>query len=397
MQCSFTDASYLLFSLLKNNDLVKAQKNLPDLQKKEQKLRSMIQGVASRGELNAERLKMLRSTLQDISNQFFDLVFEAYTSVRSKKLEAVLAQRFSCRVVNPDKKAANPSFHNALLLLKNVKGSDDEKLCLGIIQHYLGEETYPFKKPGEAYPWSLAQNKAWLSRHKKEWQEPFAQEYYLAPETNGGANTEERTRHHLEDAQHIITQLNITAILEENNIALDALSINDVNTVYRTLSQHTDKYDALLLKDLKTQQNALNSLVGQQKTTGAKKITVESEFDPLEVLQMGNYVQGSCLNVNDSNKWSAIVNAVEANKRVLWARDERGNVIGRLLIAVDNNDRIVRFRVYYATHLLLDNYFNDYIRKLAERCGLRLNGKANSVENLVATHWYKDPEATIDA
>ena len=391
---SFTDVSYLLFSLLKNNDLTKAQKKLVDLQKKEQKLRAIIANITTITQLNEIQQKMLKATLQDISNQFFDIVFDVYTTVRNKKLQSILAEKFQCIVISPEKKVQNPSLHNALLLLKNLKGEDMQLFCRTIIQNYLAENTVPFKKPHDAYPWTLSKNAQWLSRHNKEWQEPFTQEYH--PSSQEGMNNEDRIKHHLEDARRIITQLNIAALLQEHNIDLHNLSMNDVNTIYRELSQQADKYDALLLKDLKTQQQALNSLTGEQKTKNVKKIIIETEFDPLEILQMGNYIQGSCLAVNGSNKWSAVVNAIEANKRVLWAKDENNRIIARLLIAVDDNDCIVRFRVYYATNIKLDNYFDDYIKKLAQHCNLKLNGSANNVKNLIAKQWYKDPETNVE-
>ena len=391
---SFTDVSYLLFSLLKNNDLTKAQKKLVDLQKKEQKLRAIIANITTITQLNEIQQKMLKATLQDISNQFFDIVFDVYTTVRNKKLQSILAEKFSCIVISPEKKVQNPSLHNALLLLKNLKGEDMQLFCRTIIQNYLAENTVPFKKPHDAYPWTLSKNAQWLSRHNKEWQEPFTQEYH--PSSQEGMNNEDRIKHHLEDARRIITQLNIAALLQEHNIDLHNLRMNDLNTVYHALSQQADKHDALLLKDLKTQQQALNSLTGEQKTKNVKKIIIETEFDPLEILQMGNYVQGSCLAVNGSNKWSAVVNAIEANKRVLWAKDENNRIIARLLIAVDDNDCIVRFRVYYATNIKLDNYFDDYIKKLAQHCNLKLNGSANNVKNLIAKQWYKDPETNVE-
>jgi hypothetical protein len=81
---SFTDAAYLLFALLKNDNIEKARKKLQKLQQKENKLQKLIDGVASRDSLNEQQGEMLERTLQDISNQFFDLVLDCYASVKLK-------------------------------------------------------------------------------------------------------------------------------------------------------------------------------------------------------------------------------------------------------------------------------------------------------------------------
>lgn len=392
---SFTQGAYMLFSLIKGTTIEKARAKLPDIKKKEQRLHAIIGEATNFAQLNDDQRKKIRAALQDLSNQFFDLVFDFYSTRRDKKISETLKRRFALDVRHADKKVADSSFQNALLLLKKVAGQDVETLCHSLIQKYLAEETYPFKAPRNAYPWNLPKNKAWLARHSPAWQEPYAQEY-LIEKTESGENTGDRERHHLEVVRNILVRLNISALLQEKGISPDALTRESVEIIYKELSKNADKYDQTLLKDLKTQRDALNGLQGQQKGRAASKITIVPEFNPLLVLEMGNKIRGSCLNVYGSNAWSTVVNAIEANKRVLWAKDERGNIIGRLLIAVDNNDQIVKFRVYYATNLSLDQYFDDYLRKLAEKCGLDLNGKASDVSNLIAKRWYRDPETTVD-
>jgi hypothetical protein len=278
-----------------------------------------------------------------------------------------------------------------------VRGEDEEEFCKALIQHYLSEQTVPFKEPADAYPWILPANKEWLARHSTRWQELFIEEYSVSQESMEGDNTEDRIRHHIEVAQRILGKLNIATLLQEKGIDIGKLSIPGLEQIYRelTLRENAGKYDETLLKNLRTQRDALRDLQGERKKREAKKITIVPEFDPLEILQMGNRVSGSCLSVDGSNKWSAIVNAMEVNKRVLWAKDESQNIIGRLLIAVDDSDQIVKFEIYYATHMKLNTYFDDYIRKLAERCNLGLNGKAKNVSNLVAKRWYRDPERNV--
>ena len=81
---------------------------------------------------------------------------------------------------------------------------------------------------------------------------------------------------------------------------------------------------------------------------------------------------------------------VEINKRVLWAKNSKGKVLGRVLIAVDKNKNIVHFPIYYATSLKLDRFFADYVKELAKKCGFGINGYRGYVENLVVGHMNTD-------
>ena len=72
--------------------------------------------------------------------------------------------------------------------------------------------------------------------------------------------------------------------------------------------------------------------------------SLQLENIPLKVLQMGNLF-GRCLSVDDSNAFSAIANAVEINKQVLYIRDSRGVVIGRKLIGLSPNGRLLWLQI----------------------------------------------------
>ena len=71
----------------------------------------------------------------------------------------------------------------------------------------------------------------------------------------------------------------------------------------------------------------------------------EVEPDPLHVLQMGNYF-GTCLSRGDVNAFSTVANATDANKRVVYAYDGRGVVVGRKLLAMTTAGEIVGFATY---------------------------------------------------
>lgn len=78
--------------------------------------------------------------------------------------------------------------------------------------------------------------------------------------------------------------------------------------------------------------------------------TVYAETDPLRVLQMGN-IFSTCLSVTGVNAFSTVANAAEANKRVLYIRNQRGAIIGRRLIGLGKHETgavLVGFHCYGA-------------------------------------------------
>ena len=72
---------------------------------------------------------------------------------------------------------------------------------------------------------------------------------------------------------------------------------------------------------------------------------VYAERDPLRVLQMGNLF-GSCLSVGKYSAYSTIANAVEINKHVIYVADGEGHIIGRRLIAMDEEGMLHGFKLY---------------------------------------------------
>ena len=75
------------------------------------------------------------------------------------------------------------------------------------------------------------------------------------------------------------------------------------------------------------------------------------EQDPLEVLRMGTYV-GSCLGVGgimDLLESAASVVPLDINKTIVYARNQRGKVVARQLLAISDCDRLVCFQVYPET------------------------------------------------
>jgi hypothetical protein len=120
-------------------------------------------------------------------------------------------------------------------------------------------------------------------------------------------------------------------------------------------------------------------------------VTVRPEHDPQEVLRMGTLVH-SCLSAGSFNTHGAIANMLDANKRLLYARNAAGRIVGRQLLALSTTGSLVRFRPYpYDLPTALLSFFDDYDRVLARHLGIPLHkSEEYEVEDLVAKQWYDD-------
>ncbi|MBB6052286.1 hypothetical protein [Armatimonas rosea] len=120
------------------------------------------------------------------------------------------------------------------------------------------------------------------------------------------------------------------------------------------------------------------------------------ETDPLSVLQMGNYFE-TCLSFGSNNAFSTIANACDANKRVVYVRDDKGRVVARQLVALNDSGKLIGFRLYSTlapeAYRALVPLALDFVERFAAHCGLEL-GEGGEVASLLAPLWYDDGAIT---
>jgi hypothetical protein len=136
----------------------------------------------------------------------------------------------------------------------------------------------------------------------------------------------------------------------------------------------------------------LAGVVLRRALPGLGEVTLELEQDALEALRLGTYV-GSCLGINGSCDYAAAAVVLDVNKRVLYARDARGRVLARQLLAISEHDTLVPFSVYPEnTPPALQALFLDYDLAFAEALGLPLcDGPSHpSVEFVLSTDFWHD-------
>lgn len=123
------------------------------------------------------------------------------------------------------------------------------------------------------------------------------------------------------------------------------------------------------------------------------RIEIAVESDPLEALKLGTYV-GSCLGRGGSHEYSAAAVVLDVNKQVAYARDGKGAVVGRQLLAIAESGELVCFSVYGAARRELETAFRDFDQALAAKLGVGLfagNSDADYVIAGILSHeWWDD-------
>lgn len=130
---------------------------------------------------------------------------------------------------------------------------------------------------------------------------------------------------------------------------------------------------------------------GEVKPCGS--VTLQMEQDPLEAWKLGTHVQ-SCLSVGAFNQDFATAVVIDVNKRVIYARDHQNRVVGRQLLAISEEKKLVCFRVYPTTaSKALQKLFRKYDVLFAEALGVPLHismKEPYTIATILAQNWYDD-------
>ncbi len=123
-------------------------------------------------------------------------------------------------------------------------------------------------------------------------------------------------------------------------------------------------------------------------------VQLATETDPLEALKLGTYV-GSCLGRGGGLSYSAAAVVLDINKNVVYARDQRGFVIGRQLVALSEAGELVCFHVYASDPGQLQPLFREYDRVLAAQLNVTVFDPSDSeagyeIASILSHEWWDD-------
>ena len=135
---------------------------------------------------------------------------------------------------------------------------------------------------------------------------------------------------------------------------------------------------------------------GEVITEDAGRVFLRIETDPYEVLKLGTYA-GSCLGLGGDFAYSAAAVVLDINKQVVYARNVRGAVIGRQLVAVSEDDQLVCFEIYpLNAQKQWGKLFAQFDTRLAETLGLPLydsHGEEGYEIACILSHAWWDDQA----
>jgi hypothetical protein len=134
---------------------------------------------------------------------------------------------------------------------------------------------------------------------------------------------------------------------------------------------------------------------------GGRPHRLSIEQDPIEVLRMGIPFD-TCLSLEGEggcNAASTVVNAADANKRVIYLRDPGGRIVARKLVAVSTEDTLLGYRLYIAAgdhEAPVTAAFRAFCQELSAAARLPLSAKGEP-EQIHPGFWYDDGALPFDA
>ena len=321
-----------------------------------------------------------KTAFEWINNAIMNLSIEYFSKVTEVKVVDAFASY--CGVPLPTELLSEKYRDDAINALLTAKKCTTGR-NIGVAKIFISElclkNMVPFKKYPEAFPFNHPKNVEFMRKMQsrginlEDWIKGFKRDYPPIF-TNATENAEKIIAEHIAEVRKHYAELKLE--VEEKDIFEKFNEIkNDKNTS--------------LVQDIKQHLHAIQSLRGRRAfVSNIRKVMIYVETEPLKILQMGNVVSGSCLALAGGNSWTTITNALDVNKKVLYAVSENGQILGRRLITMIDNGQIIQYQVYNnEPQIDLETLFQQFTIELAKRCHTTVaNGGETSV--LVGESWY---------
>lgn len=218
----------------------------------------------------------------------------------------------------------------------------------------------------------------------ERWRGPFRREYTYRP-ADAAAERRRRIQVDLAQARSLLERAGVGGLKDSSYEELRRA----LETARAPREEGEPVPDARLLEEVEMNLERVRLVSQTPESDYEGSITLEVETDPIRVLFMGEYGFASCLSLRGVNVWSAVSNAIDVDKAVVWAKEAGGNVVGRRLIALTPQG-VVSYRTYANRHgLALDGMFEDFIEAYALHCGTRVTHGV-SPGPLLSDRWYDD-------
>ncbi|HSH01652.1 MAG TPA: hypothetical protein VLL52_03975 [Anaerolineae bacterium] len=128
-----------------------------------------------------------------------------------------------------------------------------------------------------------------------------------------------------------------------------------------------------------------------QTVVGAngRSLTLAISQDPLDIFHMGTPFD-TCLSPGNANFFSVFANAADINKQVLFLRDQQGQIVGRCLLALNDDGHLLTFNPYcHDSEFKFDQTVGQFARDLVLQLGTAAIPDGH-ISPLIAPDWYDD-------
>ncbi len=324
----------------------------------------------------------------DKFRQFEDLLITLETESMNKKVCDYYIQNawLDKEELTPDMLAIDA----IMVIIKSlVTNYSNKEIWKKLLRKMIAKKNEPF-----SYSWdesknqewfdenlTLLQNKLWNSENRKTY--PVTSEFRKTDETMlSEINKFLRVAEGLVDSLWLSLEINT----QDYEIFLVELA---------GFFEKNPTIDIQIKKNIELQAASIKRVLNRWKERSIREVSIYHEINTSRIVMMGDWVDGSCLSSssNIKNTWSVIANACEWNKGVFYAQDEKWNILWRLLVAIDSQNRLVLFWVYtkWSPDIDLQKVFERYIRDFSRDIELSLWWDPKKVEKILDCDWYIDP------
>ena len=337
----------------------------------EKRLNSWKKGVFNRKEINKLRKEVKNALANEISQMSLNLIEKIKNEAIKEKLNRIFGEKY--RVDQVDEK-----LYPALFMLEKLGRGKNYQYLLRLIEDKLEGKKHNWL-------WTEPPVKSWVENVKnstpnikfERWRSPFSIKYTYNV-VNATREKQRRIQLELKQTRELFKKIEIEII---NNYTFEDL-VNKLNEI-------PNEADMNIVQEIKENLERVRRIMITPDSDYEGIIELTVETDPFQYLFMGEYGFASCLSMRGAYFWSAVSNAIDIDKVVIWAKESGLNIVGRRLIALTPKG-VVSYRTYANRHgLALDKFFTDFIKKYAEYCGTNYV-KHGKVGPLLSDDWYDD-------
>ncbi|RPH49021.1 MAG: hypothetical protein EHM91_03580 [Planctomycetota bacterium] len=353
--------------------------------------------VEAEKRLPEETRALLRREKKDLAKQLRDALRAeairiAVAAVETSRLDLYKNRLKDALGREVDLAEVEPKILPAFLWFQAVGGlRNNHKYLARLIEDRISKKPHGWlRTEPPAVEWAQSVRKGQPKVDLDRWRAPFSKEYQYRPH-DALAEKRRRIKADLAQARTLLEKAGVKGIASESYDELEEklVELRKPPPKPQEGEEKSPAPDPALLQEISMNLERVRLSEATPDSDYEGRILLTVETDPFEILFMGEYGFASCLSLRGSNAWSAVSNAIDIDKAIVWAKEPGGNVVGRRLLAL-TPDGVLVYRTYTNRHgLALDRVFDEFVAEYASHCGTRIThgGRAGP---LLSDRWYDD-------